>query len=73
MLDPLNFSKNIQAIVEDMGLDYMDAICYYCESNDIEIEIAAQMLTPKILAGVESEAKGNRLLKDNRMYAQLPI
>jgi hypothetical protein len=73
MLDPLNFSKNIQAIVEDKGLDYMDAICYYCENNDIEIEIAAQMLTPKILAGVESEAKGNRLLKDNRPHAQLPI
>ena len=45
------------------------------EENEMEVETAAALLhrNKKIMELLEIEAKGNRLLKDNTMYATLPV
>lgn len=73
MLNTIKFSKKIEDIVNTTGLAYMEAILHYCDNNQIEIEIAAKLLSEKILIGIEEEAIQNRLLKDNRRYGSLPV
>ena len=38
------FYKEIDRLVKNHNLSYMDAIVYYCEKNEIEIETAASMI-----------------------------
>lgn len=38
------FLHNIDLIVKEKKLDYIDAVVYYCEQNNIEIETAASII-----------------------------
>ena len=42
------FIKDIEDLVEQYNLDYMDAVCHYCEKNSIEIEAAATIIRNNI-------------------------
>ena len=35
------FSKTIEEIVVEKRINYMDAIVWYCETNEMEVEVAA--------------------------------
>ena len=38
-LTPSKFAQEIENIVkEEEDFNYIDAICYYCETNNIEVE-----------------------------------
>ena len=38
------FLHNIDLIVKEKRLDYIDAVVYYCEKNNIELETAASVI-----------------------------
>ena len=38
------FVESIEKLVVDKKLDYLDAVMYFCEKNNIEIETAADMI-----------------------------
>ncbi len=38
------FTKEIEKIVSDYNIDYMDAVLHYCEKNNIEVETAASII-----------------------------
>lgn len=38
------FLHNIDIIVKEKQLDYIDAVVYYCEKNNIELETAASII-----------------------------
>ena len=44
-LTPTKFSMEIEKIVAEEKLNYIDAICQYCEMNDIEIQSVTKLIT----------------------------
>mgnify|MGYP005721547189 FL=1 len=50
------FSKIIEEVVIDKRIPYMDAIVWYCERNEMEVEVAAKLLNGIIKAKIEAEA-----------------
>ena len=50
------FSKIIEEVVIDKKIPYMDAIVWYCERNEMEVEVAAKLLNGIIKAKFEAEA-----------------
>jgi|TARA_B100001939_G_C16868364_1_gene585181 hypothetical protein len=50
------FSKIIEEVVIDKRIPYMDAIVWYCEKNEMEVEVAAKLLNGIIKAKIEAEA-----------------
>ena len=75
MLDSVNFTMKIQRFAIEHNVSMIDAICDYCEKNNIEIETAAHLIAKNksFKELLELEAKQNRMLKDNKMFATLPI
>ena len=57
MLTKANFSIIIEGIVKTKQLSYMDAIVYYCEENEMEVESAAKLVTPTIKSKLKVEAQ----------------
>jgi|TARA_B100000123_G_C25687766_1_gene409359 hypothetical protein len=50
------FSKIIEEVVIEKRIPYMDAIVWYCEKNEMEVEVAAKLLNGIIKAKIEAEA-----------------
>jgi|TARA_B100001094_G_scaffold90898_1_gene86931 hypothetical protein len=50
------FSKTIEEIVIDKRINYMDAIVWYCETNEMEVEVAAKLVNGVIKTKLEAEA-----------------
>lgn len=71
MLDIKTFSMTIEKVVNDLKVPYMDAICWYCDKNDIEVETAAKLVNSKIKQIVAYEASELNLMKEK--INSLPI
>ncbi len=56
VLNVSKFSKIIEEVVIDKRIPYMDAIVWYCEKNEMEVEVAAKLLNGIIKAKIEAEA-----------------
>ena len=65
------FSILIEGIVIDKKLSYMDAIVFYCDNNEMEIESAAKLVNTKIKESIKLEASDLNLLKEK--VIKLPI
>ena len=64
------FSNIIENVVIEKRIPYMDAVCWWCEKNEMEIEVAAKLLNTVIKGKLEVEAQDlNYLVKG----ARLPI
>ena len=70
---PSQFALEIEMVVKEKNIDYLDAVMYYVEKNNIEVETAASLIkSSKILKGkIAAEAEELRLLKTKS--ARLPI
>lgn len=63
------FSKAIESIVSESGLNYIEAIVDYCTETGLEIEVAASLVNANLKAKLENNAfdlnmirgKGSRL------------
>lgn len=68
----LNFSLNIEEIVYMKDISYMDAILEYCDQNDVEIEVAASLISNNLKSKIQLEAEDlNFLPKSNT--TKLPL
>ena len=67
-----DFIKDIDLLVNDFQLDYIDAVVYYCEKNNIEIETAASLVksSSKIKAKIQLAAEEKNYMAKS---AKLPI
>ncbi len=52
-----DFIMAIEGMVSSKGVSYMDAILLYCEENELEIELAAKLVTGSLKAKLKSEAE----------------
>jgi hypothetical protein len=68
----LNFSYIIEEIVYMKDISYMDAIIEYCDTNDVEIEVAASLISNNLKSKIQLEAEDlNFLPKSNT--TKLPL
>lgn len=58
------FVEEIQNLVKKGGMSYMDAVIHWCESNEIEIDIGAELVNKSTLlkTKIEEEAEGLHFL-----------
>lgn len=66
------FYKELERIVKHSNSNYMDAIIYFCEKNEIEIETAASMIrsNARIKSMLQTEGEALNFLPKT---AKLPI
>lgn len=64
------FSLLIEGIVKDKRISYMDAIVWWCEKNEMEIEVAAKLCNGVIKEKLRYEAEELNFLEKS---ARLPI
>jgi Phage late-transcription coactivator len=67
-----DFVKEIDKLVINKGLTFFDAVMFYCESNNIEVETAASLVKQSTVlkARLQVEAENLNLIKRS---ARLPI
>lgn len=66
------FYKELEALVKNHKLNYMDAVVFFCEKYDIEIETAASMIkgNSRIKSQLQMEGEALNFLPRT---AKLPI
>lgn len=54
-----SFSLEIERLVKNYNLDYIDAITHFCEKNNVEIETVASIVKSnlRIKSRIQSEAE----------------
>jgi hypothetical protein len=57
------FSKKIISLVEQDNISYIEAITEYSEAIGLEIDIAAKLITPSIVAKIAEEAMRDNLIE----------
>lgn len=72
MIDSKAFAEQIEFIVKEKRLDYIDAVVYYCERSGIDIETAADLIksNAKLKVKVRLSAEESNYLPKT---ASLPI
>lgn len=65
---PVQFMQEIDALVEEKKMEYIDAVIFYCEKNNIEIETAASFIkgSAKMKAKIQNEAESLNYLPKTR-------
>jgi acid phosphatase class B len=72
MMSSDSFYKEIDKLVKAHNLTYMDAIVYYCERNEVEIETAAAMIKGNFRIKSQIQQEGE-LLHFLPKTAKLPV
>lgn len=76
MIDDLNFlsivefTKEIEKLVLEKKMEYIDAVIYFCERNGVDVETAASLVkaNAKLKASIQVEAENlNYLPKTKRL------
>jgi hypothetical protein len=72
MLKSSSFVEEIEILCRDKNIEYIDAIVFWCEKNNLEVETAAYWIKkdPAMKSKVQAEAENLNILKRG---ARLPI
>lgn len=67
-----NFVEEIEILCQDKGIEYIDAVVFWCQKNNLEIETAAYWIKkdPVMRSKIQVEAENMNILKKG---ARLPI
>ena len=71
-LSPSKFSLEIEKIVIDENLNYIDAIIHYCELNELEIESVTKLVSKPLKEKLKWDATRLNFMKKTSR-ARLPI
>lgn len=70
ILTTQKFSSIIEQTVQEKRLSYMDAIVWWCEKNEMEVETAAKLINGIIKEKIKVEAQELNYLEKS---AKLPL
>ena len=72
MLKSSSFVEEVKILCRDKNIEYIDAIVFWCEKNNLEVETAAYWIKkdPAMKSKVQAEAENLNILKRG---ARLPI
>ena len=62
ILSPQDFTITIEHIKKSKNMTYMDAIQYYCEQNNIELETVGKLVQGALKSKVREEAENLHFL-----------
>ena len=71
-LTPQKFAMEIEKIVAEDELNYIDAILHYCESNNLEIESITKLISKPLKERLKWDATRLNFMK-RTSRAKLPI
>ena len=71
-LTPSKFALEIEKIVVSENMNYIDAICYYCEINNIEVESTAKLISKSLKERLKWDATRLNFMKKTSR-AKLPL
>ena len=57
------FMENIENLVQQTKMTYIDAVMYYCEENKLEPETAGKMIGGKLKQNIQEEAEDLHLIE----------
>ena len=60
------FSLKIESIVKEKRISYMDAIIWYCETNDLDVGTLNSMINKSLKEKIKNEAINLRMLKEKK-------
>ena len=66
------FSMAIEEMVYMKDIPYIDAICLFCEKNNLEVETAGKLVSGVLKAKIQLEAEDLNFLRKSKT-AKLPI
>ena len=72
LLTPSKFSMEIETIVAKEGMNYIDAICYYCEINNIEVDSVTKLISKPLKERLKYDAINLNFMKKTSR-AKLPL
>ena len=75
ILTKKRFAEQIETIVLEKGINYIDAIVHFCETQHLDPESVKNLITPPLKEKIESDAMSYNLLKPNakKGKGKLPI
>ena len=62
--------ENIENLVQQTKMTYIDAVMHYCEENKLEPETAGKMIGGKLKQNIQDEAENLHLIQRT---SKLPI
>ena len=71
-LTPSKFALEIENIVSAENMNYIDAICYYCEINGVEIESITKIISKPLKEKLKWDATRLNFMKKTSR-AKLPL
>ena len=72
-LTPQKFAMEIEKIVaSENDFNYIDAICYYCENNNIEVESVSKLISKPVKERLKWDATRLNFMKPTSR-AKLPL
>ena len=71
-LTPTKFALEIESIVAKEKMNYIDAICFYCETNELDVESITKLISKPLKERLKWDAiRLNFMKKTSR--AKLPL
>ena len=71
-LTPSKFALEIEKIVAEDNLNYIDAICYYCEINELEVDSITKLISKPLKERLKYDAISLNFMKKTSR-AKLPL
>ena len=71
-LTPSKFALEIETIVATENMNYIDAICYYCEINTLDVESVTKLISKPLKERLKHDAINLNFMKKTSR-AKLPI
>jgi len=59
-------SLKIESIVKEKRISYMDAIIWYCDTNDLDVGTLNSMINKSLKEKIKNEAINLRMLKEKK-------
>ena len=71
-LTPSKFALEIEKIVAEDKMNYIDAICYYCDINDLEVDSITKLISKPLKERLKYDAINLNFMKKTSR-AKLPL
>lgn len=71
-LTPSKFALEIEKIVIEEGLNYIDSICHFCEINSLEVESVTKLISKPLKEKLKYDAISLNFMKKTSR-ARLPL
>tara|TARA_B100001996_G_scaffold247729_1_gene191931 strand:+ start:68 stop:322 length:255 start_codon:yes stop_codon:yes gene_type:complete len=71
-MNPAKFALEIEKLVKQEGINYIDAIVLYCEENNIEIDSITKLISKPLKEKLKCDAQQLNFMKKTTR-AKLPL